>query len=84
MSWTSGSGSVSPGVSWEWNFSWGGNGDQGPQLIQAHPLSPFNSGDLATIQIAEDINSSGNLFYTATLKNEGKSTIFFNWRGGGV
>jgi len=51
MAWTSGNGTIAAGQSQDWWFSWGGNGDVGPQLIQAEPLGV--SGELSTTAIAE-------------------------------
>jgi hypothetical protein len=79
--WTSGSGTVAAGASQDWWFSWGGNGDVGPQLIQAQPLN--QSGELATIQMAGSRDSSGHLTYYATLDNTGSNSVPFQWRGGG-
>jgi hypothetical protein len=81
MAWTSGSGTLAPGASQTWWFSWGGNGDVGPQLIQAEPLS--TSGELATVQIAEGLDAGGHLTYYATVRNNGSTTANFQWRGGG-
>jgi len=81
MSWTAGSGTIAAGASQDWWFSWGGNGDQGPQFIQAEPLAA--SGELATVQMAEVLDSSGHLTYHATVKNEGSNAVNFRWRGGG-
>ena len=81
MSWTSGHGTIGPGASQDWWFTWGGNGDVGPQLIQAEPLGA--SGELATTQIAESLGSSGFLTYHATVTNNGSTTVQFQWRGGG-
>jgi hypothetical protein len=79
--WTIGFGSIAPGTSQDWWFTWGGNGDAGPQLIQAEPLNA--SGELATTQIAESQASNGDLTYHATVQNNGSNTIYFQWRGGG-
>jgi len=79
--WTSGFGTIGPGETQEWWFAFGGNGDAGPQLIQAVPLDA--SGELATTQIAEGRGSNGFLMYYATVKNNGSNTVSFNWRGGG-
>ncbi len=81
MSWTSGSGTLTPGASQDWWFSWGGNGDVGPQLIQAEPVSP--SGELSTVVAAESLDARGHLTYHATVRNDGSSTVHFQWRGGG-
>jgi hypothetical protein len=81
MAWTSGRGTIGPGQSQDWWFSWGGNGDVGPQLIQAQPLGA--SGELATTQIAESLDSNGHLTYHATVVNNGTTTVSFQWRGGG-
>jgi hypothetical protein len=81
MAWTSGSGTIAPGESQDWWFSWGGNGDVGPQLIQAQPLGM--SGELATTQIAESLDSNGHLTYYAVVKNNGSDIVSFQWRGGG-
>jgi hypothetical protein len=81
MAWTSGSGTIAAGVSQEWWFSWGGNGDVGPQLIQVEPTGP--SGQLATTQIAEGLDGGGHLTYYATLQNQGPNAAAFQWRGGG-
>ena len=81
MAWTSGSGTISPGTSQDWWFSWGGNGDIGPQLIQAQPLSA--SGELVTTQIAEGLDENGHITYYATIRNDGSTTASFCWRGGG-
>jgi hypothetical protein len=77
----SGFGSIAAGASQDWWFSWGGTGDQGPQLIQAEPLNA--SGELVTTQIAESLDSSGHLTYHATVQNTGSNTVYFQWRGGG-
>jgi hypothetical protein len=79
--WTSGLGTIGPGQSQDWWFAWGGNGDVGPQLIQAEPLNA--SGELATTAIAESRSSGGNLTYHATVVNRGATTVSFQWRGGG-
>ena len=79
--WTSGSGTVAAGARQDWWFSWGGTGDVGPQLIQAEPVS--QSGELATIQMAEVLDTSGHLSYHATLDNTGGNAVQFQWRGGG-
>jgi hypothetical protein len=79
--WTSGLGTIGPGQSQDWWFAWGGNGDVGPQLIQAEPLNA--SGELATTAIAESRDSNGNLTYHATVVNRGTTTVAFQWRGGG-
>jgi hypothetical protein len=81
MAWTSGSGTIAPGASQDWAFSWGGNGDVGPQLIQAEPMN--QSGELATVQIAESLDTNGHITYYATVKNNGTTTVNFRWRGGG-
>jgi hypothetical protein len=79
--WTSGLGTIGPGESQDWWFSWGGNGDVGPQLIQAEPLNA--SGELATTAIAESLDSNGHLTYHATVVNNGATAVSFQWRGGG-
>jgi hypothetical protein len=79
--WTTGNGTVGPGASQEWWFAWGGNGDVGPQLIQAEPISP--SDVLATTQVAEVLDPHGNLSYRATVSNRGSNAVQFRWRGGG-
>ena len=79
--WVSGFGSIAAGASQDWWFSWGGNGDQGPQLIQAEPLNA--SGELVTTQIAEVKDSTGHITYHATVKNTGSNAVDFQWRGGG-
>jgi hypothetical protein len=81
MSWTIGSGTIGPGESQDWWITFGGNGDAGPQLIQAEPLNA--SGELATTQIAESLDSNGFLTYHATVQNNGTDTVNFQWRGGG-
>jgi len=79
--WVSGFGSIAAGASQDWWFSWGGNGDVGPQLIQAEPVN--GSGELSTTQIAESLDSSGHLTYHATVQNNGSNAVNFQWRGGG-
>jgi hypothetical protein len=79
--WLSGFGSVAPGASQDWWFSWGGAGDVGPQLIQAEPVEP--SGDLTTVVTAESQDSNGHLTYHATVRNDGPNAVHFQWRGGG-
>jgi hypothetical protein len=81
MAWTSGSGTLGPGQNQDWWFSWGGNGDVGPQLIQAEPLG--TSGEVATTQIGESLDSNGHLTYHATVVNNGTTAVRFQWRGGG-
>jgi hypothetical protein len=81
MAWTSGNGTIAAGQSQDWWFSWGGNGDVGPQLIQAEPLGV--SGELSTTAIAESLDSNGHLTYHATVVNNGTNSVSFQWRGGG-
>ncbi len=80
-SWLSGFGSIQPGASQDWWFSWGGTGDVGPQLIQAEPVEP--SGGLSTVVTAETQGSGGHLAYHATVRNDGSAPVYFQWRGGG-
>jgi hypothetical protein len=79
--WTAGFGTIAPGESQDWWFSWGGVGDVGPQLIQAEPLNA--SGELITTQVAEGLDSNGHLTYYATVRNNGSTAVNFQWRGGG-
>jgi hypothetical protein len=79
--WTAGSGTIEPGETQEWWFSWGGDGDVGPQLIQAQPLNA--SAELVTTQIAETLDANGHLTYYATVRNNGPNAVNFQWRGGG-
>lgn len=79
--WLSGFGSIAPGTSQDWWFSWGGTGDVGPQLIQAQPVEP--SGELTTVVTAESVDSNGHLTYHATVRNDGPNAVHFQWRGGG-
>ena len=79
--WTAGAGTIGPGQSQEWWFSWGGNGDVGPQLIQAEPLNA--SAELVTTQISASLDANGHLTYFATVRNIGSNTVNFQWRGGG-
>jgi len=81
MAWTTGFGTINPGETQEWWFAWGGNGDVGPQLIQAEPIA--GSGELATTEIAESLDANGNLTYFATVTNKGPNAVAFKWRGGG-
>jgi hypothetical protein len=80
MAWTFGGGTVAAGASVQWWFTWGGNGDVGPQLIQAEPTAA--SGTIATTQIAEGL-SGGHLTYYATVQNQGSTAAQIQWRGGG-
>jgi len=80
MAWTSGNGTISPGSTQEWWFVWGGNGDVGPQLIQADPIGV---GKLATTQISETLDGNGHMVYHAVVQNLGSTTVQFQWRGGG-
>jgi hypothetical protein len=79
--WLAGFGSIAPGTSQDWWFSWGGNGDVGPQLIQAQPVEP--SGQLVTVWTAESADAGGHLTYHATVRNDGAQAVHFQWRGGG-
>ena len=81
MAWTSGSGTIAPGSTQDWWFAFGGNGDVGPQLIQAEPLGL--SGELVTTQIAESLDSNGFMTYHAAVRNDGTTAVAFQWRGGG-
>lgn len=81
MAWISGFGTLAPGASQDWRFSWSGNGDVGPQLIQAQPLAA--SGELSTVVVAEALDANGHLTYYATVRNDGPSVAQFQWRGGG-
>ena len=79
--WTTGFGTLAPGASQQWWFSWGGVGDVGPQLIQAEPISA--SGELVTTEIAESQDAGGHLTYYATARNDGPNPVRFQRRGGG-
>ena len=81
MAWTVGAGTVSAGATWTSWFSWGGNGDVGPQLIQAEPTQA--SGYLWTTQIGESLDGNGHLTYWASAQNQGSNAVAFQWRGGG-
>ena len=81
MAWTAGFGTIAPGQSQEWWFSWGGNGDVGPQLIQAVPLGA--SAELSTTEISESRDAGGHLTYFAVVRNDGPNAVNFQWRGGG-
>jgi hypothetical protein len=81
MAWTAGFGTIAPGQSQEWWFSWGGNGDVGPQLIQAVPLGA--SAELSTTEISESLDAGGHLTYFAVVRNDGPNAVNFQWRGGG-
>ncbi len=81
MSWTAGNGTIGPSETQEWWFSWGGNGDVGPQLIQAQPLNA--SAELSTTQISESLDANGHLTYFAVVRNDGGDVVNFQWRGGG-
>ena len=81
MAWTSGLGTIGPGQEQEWWFAWGGNGDVGPQLIQAEPLGA--SGELLTIETGEILDQNGYLSYRAVVRNNGPNAVQFQWRGGG-
>jgi len=80
MVWRAGLGTISPGISQDWSFSWGG-ADMGPQLIQAEPIN--SSGMLVTTQIGESRDAVGQLTYWARVHNQGASPVQFQWRGGG-
>ena len=79
--WEVGPGTVAAGASQQWWFAWGGNGDVGPQLIQAEPVT--DPSVLATTQIAESRNAGGDLTYYATVDNQQSAAAEFYWRGGG-
>lgn len=83
MAWTVGAGTVAAGAQWESWFSWGGNGDVGPQLIQGEPLNRSTGTYLWTTQIGEELNNDGHLVYHATVRNAGSVPVAFQWRGGG-
>jgi hypothetical protein len=80
--WMADKATIAPGKSQDWWFSWGGDGDVGPQLIQAEPMD--TSGELTTTEIAESRDNSGHLTYNATVRNDGPNPVTFRWRGGGV
>jgi hypothetical protein len=79
--WTAGAGTIAPGQTQQWWFSWGGTGDVGPQLIQAEPLNA--SAKLTTIGVSETLDANGHMTYFATVRNDGPNTVNFQWRGGG-
>jgi hypothetical protein len=79
--WTSGFGTLAPGASQDWWFSWGGDGDVGPQLVQAQPVDI--SGELSSVTSAESRDTGGHLTYYATVRNDGANPVRFQWRGGG-
>jgi hypothetical protein len=79
--WTSGFATIAPGETQEWWFAWGGDGDVGPQLMQAEPLNA--SARLSTTQIAERLDNNGTLVYFASVHNDGPNSVSFQWRGGG-
>jgi hypothetical protein len=81
MAWTVNGGTIAPGASQDWWFSWGGNGDVGPQLIQAEPLGL--SGEMTTVSLAESLDANGHLTYHARVRNDGGQAVTFRWRGGG-
>ena len=79
--WTAGMATIGPGQEQEWWFAWGGNGDVGPQLIQAEPLN--GGSELMTTKIGEIMDGNGYTSYRAIVHNTGPNTVHFQWRGGG-
>lgn len=79
--WTAGAGTIAPGETQQWWFSWGGVGDVGPQLIQAEPLNA--SAKLTTTEVSETVDGNGHMTYFATVRNDGPNAVGFQWRGGG-
>jgi hypothetical protein len=81
MPWTSGFGTIIPGESQRWWYSFGGQ-DQGPQLATGHPLNP--GGTLQVNDQTKARNSDGSITYWVTVRNIGGFTTNFNLQGGGL
>ena len=81
MAWTGLFGTIAPGQSQRWWYSFGGE-DRGAQLALPHPLNPG-----ATLQANDQTkarNTDGTIAYFVTVRNIGSSTTNFNWQGGGL
>ncbi|MET9291354.1 hypothetical protein [Streptomyces sp. NPDC003077] len=82
MAWTIPGGTIAPGVTQEFTFTFSGGADVGPQFIQARPTS--NNALLYTNTFGEATGAAGQLSYRATLRNGGATVASYIWRGGGV
>ena len=80
MSWTSGFGTIAPGTSQRWWFSFSG-ADKGPQFCEANPLNP--GGSLKVNDETKVKNNDGSTTYWVTIWNIGSVTTNFNLQGGG-
>jgi hypothetical protein len=81
MAWTGLFGTLAPGQSTRWNYSFAGE-DRGAQLALPHPLNP--GGTLQANDQTKGRNSDGTITYYVTVRNIGSFTTNYNLQGGGL
>ncbi len=81
MAFTTGFGTITPGTSQRWFYSFGG-ADRGAQYVMANPLNP--GGLLLTDDQSKARNNDGTVTYFVTVRNIGGLTTNFNLQGGGL
>jgi hypothetical protein len=80
MPWTGHFGTIAPGESQRWWFSWGT--DRHAQFVMANPLNP--GGVLEVSGFTKATNNDGSITYWVTIRNIGSLTTNFNLQGGGL
>jgi hypothetical protein len=80
MAWTGFFGTLAPGASTTWWYSWGG--DRGAQLALANPLNP--GGRLLSYDLSKKMENGGSITYFVSVRNTGSVTTNYNLQGGGL
>lgn len=79
MAWTAGQGTLAPGATTRWFFSWGG--DQHVQVPRANPLNP--NAELISFDFSKLLENNA-MKYGVSIRNVGGFATNFNLQGGGV
>lgn len=80
MAWEVGGGTLNPGESARWWYSWGDY--HGPQMARGRPLNP--GSELVISEESEKEESGGSYSYFVTITNTGSYPVNYNLTGGGV
>jgi hypothetical protein len=79
MAWTAFSGTLAPGASTRWWYTWGS--DQRVQLASANPLNP--NAELISYDFSKAIEG-GSVIYRVSVRNVGAFSTNYNLQGGGL
>ena len=80
MAWEALGGTLNPGQSVRWWYSWGGY--QGVQVARARPLNP--GSELVVTDPGQKLEGHGGYTYFVTVRNAGSFPVNYHLTGGAV